>query len=120
MIQFALRTLGLAFLLVTLSGCALLPGSSRAIETKTMNTLKQVGIACQVYRIDHGALPTKTDQLRSYLIGAEELLADVKIDPNAGNAKPNTAAITVLARSTKELPSGRTALVYVDGHVELK
>ena len=117
--QIPFHALCLALLAFTLSGCALL-GGARALETKTLNELKQVAIASQIYRIDHGALPTKTDQLRAYLIGAEEILADVEIEPSAGNAKSSAAALTVLARSKKAFSGGRTAVVYVDGHVELK
>ena len=109
-----------ALLLATLSGCALLPGSARAIENRAANNLRQVAIAAQVYKIDHGTFPQTTDQLRPYLIGAADILADVEIVPSPDAAKATNSALIVIARSTNKLPSGRTAVAYADGHVVLE
>ena len=113
-----LYTLLLALLVTTLTGCASL-GSKRA-DTQAANTLRQIAIAAQVYKIDHGMFPQNADQLRPYLVGAADLLTNVEIVPVPKGTSDNDSALTVIARSTNKLPSGRTAVAYADGHVVLE
>ncbi len=111
----------LLILLVFSSGCALSLDNSKKIQEEEINKLKQVGVGCFLFADDHkGMLPTKTKQLKTYM-GNEFDFSYVKlITKNIKCRNILQPSITILAVSTNPQQGAMQAVLFTDGHCELK
>lgn len=102
-----------------LTGCATLPGTSRAREAQELNTVKQVALACHMFAADHNEmLPSAMAQLSPYL-GGDFNLNQVELVATGKIIDIVNPGSTVLLKSTSVSKAGKRAFAYVDGHYEL-
>ena len=116
-----IKTNCLLLLLVSCVGCALLPSNSQNTKIKEINKLKQVGLGCLLFAVDNRSmLPKKLEQIRIYM-GKDFDYSYVKlITKNIRISDINDPDTRILAVSTNPMQGAMQAVVYVDGHCEVK
>jgi hypothetical protein len=102
-----------------LTGCATLPGVSRAREMRALNNVREVATACHVFAADHdGVLPASTGDLAPYL-GKEFDVCQIELVASGKLSEIKDPTGVVLVRSMTAPSTGTRAVAFIDGHCEL-
>ena len=102
-----------------LTGCATLPGVSRAREARELSNVRQIAIACHIFAADNGGvLPASTADLAPYL-GKELDVSQIELVASGVLSNIKDPAGSVLLRSKTASSTGKRAVAFIDGHCEL-
>ena len=81
--------------------------TARATEARTMNALRQVAVACQMYAMDHAKLPAESEDLKPYVGNLDAVRRDIR----TGQAIRLNPAVAGRSLESVKQP-GATVLVY--------
>jgi prepilin-type processing-associated H-X9-DG protein len=124
---------GLSFFLIPVVGIlaaiavpALSQAKEKAREVQCRNQVHPIGLSCLHYaQQNQGRLPRALSDLDAVSPGVSTLRCPLARDGSASyelvdSLVPTDPAVTVLARETEPRHQGRRAIVFADGHVEMK
>ena len=103
--------------------------TARATAARTMNALRQVALACQMYAMDHAKLPVEINDLKPYVGNLDAIRRDigtgqaVRLNPAVAGCSMESLkqpAATVLAYGTRAPDAQQSLCVaFCDGSVRL-